>query len=39
LGPQYDSRVGTGSHLAARLFVEVIAAIAWSKKIADTTKA
>jgi agmatinase len=29
LGPQYDDRVGTGSHLAARLFVEVLAAMAW----------
>jgi arginase family enzyme len=29
LGPQYDDRVGTGSHLAARLFVEVMAAMAW----------
>jgi agmatinase len=29
LGPQYDDRVGTGSHLAARLFAEVMAAIAW----------
>jgi arginase family enzyme len=29
LGPQYDDRVGTGSHLAARFFVEVMAAIAW----------
>lgn len=29
LGPQYDDRVGTGAHLAARLFVEVMAAIAW----------
>ena len=29
LGPQYDDRVGTGSHLAARLFVEVLAALAW----------
>jgi hypothetical protein len=26
LGPQYDDRVGAGSHLAARLFVEVLAA-------------
>jgi agmatinase len=32
LGPQYDDRVGTGSHLAARLFVEVLAAMAWRKK-------
>lgn len=31
LGPQYDDRVGTGSHLAARLFVEVMAALAWSR--------
>jgi arginase family enzyme len=31
LGPQYDDRVGTGSHLAARLFVEVMAAIAWRR--------
>jgi arginase family enzyme len=29
LGPQYDDQVGTGSHLAARLFVEVLAAMAW----------
>lgn len=29
LGPQYDDRVGTGAHLAARLFVEVMAAMAW----------
>jgi arginase family enzyme len=29
LGPQYDDRVGTGTHLAARLFVEVMAAMAW----------
>ena len=29
LGPQYDDSVGTGSHLAARLFVEVLAAMAW----------
>jgi arginase family enzyme len=29
LGPQYDDRVGTGSHLAARLFAEVMAAMAW----------
>ncbi len=29
LGPQYDDRVGTGSHLAARLFVEVMAAKGW----------
>jgi agmatinase len=35
LGPQYDDRVGTGSHLAARLFVEVMAAIAWRR--AETT--
>jgi hypothetical protein len=39
LGPQYDNRVGTGSHLAARLFVEVMAAIAWSKKVATKVKA
>lgn len=32
LGPQYDDRVGTGSHLAARLFVEVMAAMAWRAK-------
>lgn len=32
LGPQYDDRVGTGSHLAARLFVEVLAAMAWRLK-------
>ncbi len=32
LGPQYDDRVGTGSHLAARLFVEVLAAIAWRRR-------
>lgn len=32
LGPQYDDRVGTGSHLAARLFVEVMAAMAWKRK-------
>lgn len=32
LGPQYDDRVGTGSHLAARLFVEVMAAMAWRRK-------
>jgi len=32
LGPQYDDRVGTGSHLAARLFAEVIAAIAWRSR-------
>ena len=32
LGPQYDDRVGTGSHLAARLFVEVLAAMAWRAK-------
>jgi arginase family enzyme len=31
LGPQYDDRVGTGSHLAARLFVEVMAAMAWRR--------
>ncbi len=31
LGPQYDDRVGTGSHLAARLFVEVLAAMAWRR--------
>lgn len=29
LGPQYDDRVGTGSRLAARLFVEELAAMAW----------
>lgn len=29
LGPQYDDRVGTGSHLAARLFAEMMAAMAW----------
>ena len=28
LGPQYDDRVGTGSHLAARSFLEVLATIA-----------
>ena len=39
LGPQYDNRVGTGSHLAARLFVEVMAAIAWSKKTRARAKA
>jgi agmatinase len=39
LGPQYDNRVGTGSHLAARLFVEVMAAIAWSNKLATQAKA
>jgi len=33
LGPQYDDRVGTGSHLAARLFVEVLAAMAWRRKM------
>ena len=32
LGPQYDDRVGTGSHLAARLFVELMAAMAWRRK-------
>ena len=32
LGPQYDDRVGTGSHLAARLFVEVLAAMAWRRR-------
>ena len=32
LGPQYDDRVGTGSHLAARLFVEVLAAMAWRSR-------
>lgn len=32
LGPQYDDRVGTGSHLAARLFVEVLGAIAWRRR-------
>lgn len=32
LGPQYDDRVGTGSHLAARLFVEVMAAMAWRRR-------
>lgn len=32
LGPQYDDRVGTGSHLAARLFVEMLAAMAWRAK-------
>ena len=31
LGPQYDDRVGTGCHLAARMFAEVIAAIAWRR--------
>ena len=31
LGPQYDDRVGTGSHLAARLFVEIMAAMAWRR--------
>ncbi len=31
LGPQYDDRVGTGAHLAARLFVEVLAAMAWRR--------
>jgi agmatinase len=31
LGPQYDDRVGTGTHLAARLFVEVMAAMAWRR--------
>jgi len=31
LGPQYDDRVGTGSHLAARFFVEVMAAMAWRR--------
>jgi arginase family enzyme len=35
LGPQYDDRVGTGSHLAARLFVEVMAAMAWRRKASD----
>lgn len=39
LGPQYDNRVGTGSHLAARLFVEVMAAIAWRNKITTEAKA
>jgi arginase family enzyme len=34
LGPQYDDRVGTGSHLAARLFVEVMAAMAWRRQAA-----
>jgi agmatinase len=34
LGPQYDDRVGTGSHLAARLFVEVMAAMAWRRRSA-----
>lgn len=33
LSPQYDDRVGTGSHLAARLFVEVLAAIAWRRSL------
>ncbi len=33
LGPQYDDRVGTGSHLAARLFVEVLAAMAWKRAV------
>ena len=32
LGPQYDDPVGTGSHLAARLFVEVMAAMAWRRR-------
>ncbi len=32
LGPQYDDRVGTGSHLAARLFVEVMASMAWRRR-------
>jgi arginase family enzyme len=32
LGPQYDDRVGTGSHLAARLFVELMAAMAWRRR-------
>jgi arginase family enzyme len=32
LGPQYDDRVGTGCHLAARLFVEVLAALAWRRR-------
>jgi agmatinase len=32
LGPQYDDRVGTGSHLAARLFAEVMAAMAWRRR-------
>jgi agmatinase len=32
LGPQYDDRVGTGSHLAARFFVEVMASMAWRRK-------
>jgi agmatinase len=36
LGPQYDDRVGTGSHLAARLFVEVLAAIAWRRRTQST---
>jgi arginase family enzyme len=35
LGPQYDDRVGTGSHLAARLFVEVMAAMAWRRQARD----
>jgi arginase family enzyme len=30
--PQYDDAVGTGALLAARLFVEVIAAIAWRRR-------
>ena len=38
LGPQYDNRIGTGSHLAARLFVEVMAAMAWNNKIATQAK-
>jgi arginase family enzyme len=37
LGPQYDDRVGTGSHLAARLFVEVMAALAWRKRSETAT--
>jgi arginase family enzyme len=32
LGPQYDDRVGTGSHLAARLFVEILATLAWRRR-------
>ena len=27
-----ETRVGTGTHLAARLFVEVLAAMAWRKR-------
>jgi agmatinase len=32
LGPQYDIPTGISSQLCARLFVEVMAAIAWQKK-------